>query len=50
MPDGQLDGARGTESRNAQACLERAVKALTSGRRKKAQEQMDIVHENLRVV
>lgn len=35
MPDGQLDGQRGSESRNAQACLGRAIKGLTGSRKKR---------------
>ena len=52
MPEGLQDGGRGVESRDAQACLLRAIKAL--GRvvdgKKKNQELMDEIHVNLRAV
>ena len=48
MPDGQLNGAWGFESRNAQACLERAIKGLNKAIDGK--KTLDIVHENLRAV
>ena len=52
MPEGLQDGSRGAESRDAQACLLRAIKAL--GRvvdgKKKNQELMDEIHVNLRAV
>lgn len=52
MPEGLQDSNRGTESRDAQACLQRAIKALSKvvEGKKKAQELMDEVHENLRMV
>ena len=52
MPEGLQDGGRGVESRDAQACLLRAIKAL--GRvvdgKKNNQELMDEIHVNLRAV
>lgn len=52
MPEGIQDSSRGAESRDAQACLLRAIKAL--GRvvdgKKKNQELMDEIHVNLRAV
>ena len=54
MPEGIQDGDRGTESRDAQSHLQRAIKALgevMDGKKKqKMQELMDEVHENLREV
>ena len=56
MPEGLQDSGRGTESRDAQACLQRAIKALTEvvDRRKlsngRMQELMDEVHGSLRSV
>lgn len=52
MPEGLKDSNRGTESRDAHACLQRAIKALSKvvEGNKKAQELMDEVHENLRAV
>ena len=54
MPEGIQDGDRGTESRDAQSHLQRAIKALgevKDGKKKqKMQELMDEVHENLRAV
>ena len=49
MPEGSRQSDRGEESRQAQAYLQKVVKALgkvVDGKRK--QELMDIVHENLR--
>lgn len=51
MAEGMQDSGRGVESREAQECLRRAIKALkkiVDGKRK--QELMDDVHENLRAV
>ena len=52
MPEGLQYGGRGAESRDAQACLLRAIKAL--GRvldgRKKIQDLTDEIHWNLRAV
>lgn len=52
MPEGLQQSGRGAESRDAQACLLRAIKAL--GRvvdgRKKTQDLMDEIHWNLRAV
>ena len=54
MPEGIQDGDRGTESRDAQSHLQRAIKALgevMDGKKKqKMQELMDEDHENLRAV
>ena len=52
MPEGLQQSGRGAESRDAQAYLQKAIKALslmTSGK-KKTQELMDEVHDNLRLV
>ena len=54
MPEGSRQSDRGSESRDAQANLQKAIKALgevVDGRKKKKmQELMDEVHENLRAV
>ena len=54
MPEGMQDSGRGAESRNAQISLQKAIKALKEvvdkKNRRKTQELMDEVHENLRVV
>ena len=56
MGEGMQDSGRGVESRNAQACLQKAIKALTEvvDRRKlsngKLQELMDEIHGSLRSV
>lgn len=54
MTEGIKDSDRGGESRNAQVCLQRAIKALSEvgeGKKKqKMQELMDEIHENLRAV
>ena len=52
MPEGPKQSDRGAESKEAQVCLQRAIKALSKvvdGKRK-TQELMDEVHENLRLV
>ena len=52
MPDGPKQSDRGAASKDAQVCLQRAIKALgkvVDGKRK-TQELMDEVHENLRLV
>ena len=53
MPEGLQDSGRGAESRNAQISLQKAIKALKEvvdkKNRRKTQELMDEVHENLRV-
>lgn len=54
MPEGMQDSGCGAESRNAQISLQKAIKALKEvvdkKNRRKTQELMDEVHENLRVV
>ena len=54
MPEGMQDSGRGAESRNAQISLQKAIKALKEvvdkKNRRKAQELMDEVHDNLRAV
>ena len=54
MPEGLQDSDRGLESRNAQTCLQKAIKALREvtdkKNRRKTQELMDEVHANLRAV
>lgn len=54
MPEGMQDSGRGAESRNAQISLQKAIKSLKEvvdkKNRRKAQELMDEVHDNLRVV
>ena len=54
MPEGLQESGRGLESRNAQAYLQKAVKALREvtdkKNRRKMQELMDEVHANLRAV
>ena len=52
MPDGPKQSDRGAESKEAQVCLQRAIKALGKvvGGKKKTQELLDEVHENLRMV
>ena len=52
MPEGPKQSDRGAESKEAQVCLQRAIKALgkvVDGKRK-TQELMDEVHDNLRLV
>ena len=49
MPEGMQQSGRGAESRDAQVYLQRAIKGLSKGR-KKTQELMDEIHENLRSV
>ena len=49
MPEGLQQSGRGAESRDAQAYLQKAIKALslvTSGKKK----TLDEVHDNLRLV
>ena len=52
MPDGPKQSDRGAASKDAQVCLQRAIKALGKvvGGKKKTQELLDEVHENLRMV
>ena len=54
MPEGMQDSGRGAESRNAQISLQKAIKGLKEvvdkKNRRKAQELMDEVHDNLRAV
>lgn len=54
MPEGMQDSSRGAESRNAQISLQKAIKSLKEvvdkKNRRKAQELMDEVHDNLRAV
>lgn len=54
MPEGMQDSGRGAESRNAQISLQKAKKALKEVvdkiNRRKTQELLDEVHENLRAV
>ena len=54
MPEGLQDSGRGAESRNAQISLQKAIKSLKEvvdkKNRRKAQELMDEVHDNLRAV
>ena len=52
MPDGPKQSDRGASSKDAQVCLQRAIKALGKvvGGKKKTQELLDEVHENLRMV
>ena len=54
MPEGMQDSGRGAESRNAQISLQKAIKSLKEvvdkKNRRKAQELMDEVHDNLRAV
>ena len=54
MPEGMQDSSRGAESRNAQISLQKAKKALKEVvdkiNRRKTQELLDEVHENLRAV
>ena len=52
MPEGPKQSDRGAESKEAQVCLQRAIKALGKvvGGKKKTQELLDEVHENLRMV
>ena len=52
MPDGPKQSDRGAVSKDAQVCLQRAIKALGKvvGGKKKTQELLDEVHENLRMV
>ena len=52
MPEGPKQSDRGAASRNAQFCLQRAIKNLGKivDGKKKTQELMDEVHENLRAV
>ena len=54
MPEGMQDSGCGAESRNTQISLQKAIKALKEvvdkKNRRKTQELMDEVHENLRVV
>ena len=52
MPDGPKQSDRGAASKDAQVCLQRAIKALGKvvGGKKKTQELLDEVHENLRSV
>jgi len=54
MPEGMQDSGRGAESWNAQISLQKAIKSLKEvvdkKNRRKAQELMDEVHDNLRAV
>ena len=54
MPEGMQDSGRGAESRNAQTYLKKAIKALREvvdkKNRRKTQELMDEVHDNLRAI
>ena len=52
MPEGPKQSDRGAASRDAQDHLKRAIKALGKvvGGKKKTQELLDEVHENLRMV
>lgn len=52
MAEGMQDSGRGEESRQAQECLRRAIKALGKivDGKKRTQELMDTIHENLRAV
>lgn len=48
MPEGLRDSGRGVESREAQIYLQKAIKGLSG--KKKTQDLMDEVHDNLRLV
>ena len=52
MPEGLRDSDRGKESSDAQECLRRALKALGKivDGKKRTQDLMDTIHENLRAV
>lgn len=52
MAEGMQDSGRGVESQSAQECLRRAIKGLKKivDGKKRVQEMMDVVHENLRAV
>ena len=52
MPDGPKQSDRGAASKDAQVCLQRAIKALGKvvDGKKKTQELLDEVHDNLRMV
>ena len=54
MPEGTQDSGRGVESGNAQTCLRKTIKALREvvgkKNRRKEQELIDEVHDNLRAV
>lgn len=52
MAEGMQDSGRGVESRDAQECLRRAIgvlKKIVDGK-KRTQELLDTIHENLRAV
>ena len=52
MAEGMQDSGRGVESREAQECLRRAIKGLGKivDGKKRTQELLDTIHENLRAV